>query len=1168
MAKGTLPKGRGKASVPKTSASRRRTPARDQSAVLLAALAAVGEGVSVFDAGLVLVAANARFAELLTLPPEMVKPGVSLRDILAFQAARGDFGSGQDASVEHRIERYWQADELELERPYHGDRVLRVRRRKLADESIVSVYADITETKRAEAALRHSEHRFKDFAEAGSDWLWEWDTERRYTWHSPRLTQVTGRPEAFYIGKRREDVGLVDTDDPSYQRNLDDIANRRPFRDFRFRSIYPYGPRWFQQSGKPVYDNDGTFLGYRGTGRDVTALVEAEAQARLAQDRLAQAIGGLPHCFAQFDRDGHMVACNDAYRRMHPAIAHLMTPGVHFIDLLRASLATGIPSIPPEEHEAYLARRLAYHHDVNGSFERPLADGGWQEILESPLPDGGWLVIIHDITARKRAEAEANRAQAELAAAMDSMPLAIGIFDPHDRLLIWNRAYDEMHARLSQPLVAGTTLTAMIEYAVAHGFVGVPQHERDAYLARRLAFHANPVGGFEFQLNDGVWQELHEYRLPDGRLMLVMENISERKRAEEALRASEQRFRDFAEAASDWLWEWDTEQRLTYVSERVAQVFGQPVENFLGRRREEIGAVDADPTQRAAYEEAIAKRDPFHVSYRLTLAGGRQILISSSGKPRFAPDGTFLGYLGTGRDITATVAMEQAAQLAQDRLAAAINSMPVAIGLFDTEDCLVTWNRAYEELHHRAQVTIRAGMTFRQLIDAGATSTLIGLAAAERDAYVERRLAFHANPVGGFERCLSDGSWQELREYRLPDGGLMMAMNDITERKQAEEALRRSEQRLALHLDQTPIGAVEWDPQGRVVVWNRAAEQIFGYSREEVIGRRSFDLIVPKRTRTHVQGTLDRLWTGDGGQRSTNENVTKDGRTITCDWHNTTLIGADGEVVGIAALVQDITERMHAEAELREAKEAAEASDRAKSEFLANISHELRTPLNAIIGFSEVIAEAMLGPVGTPRYVEYARDIRFSGVHLLSIINDLLDISKIEAGRFELHEEMASAAELAEASLRLVRERAEKGGVHCEIAVMPDLPPLLADPRAMKQILLNLLSNAVKFTEPGGRVTLSVEVDAAGGLVYVVADTGIGIRPEDIPRALAPFTQIDSQFTRRHEGTGLGLPLARKLVELHGGSLDLASTPGQGTTVTVRLPTERLVPERKVANKQ
>jgi len=1042
MAKETKLHRRGKTGVPSHSppARSRATEAR-RSAVLLGALAAVGEGVSVFDADLILVAANERFAELLSLPPEFAEPGTKLRDILRFQADRGDFGTGPDAEVEHRLRNYWQSSELESERTIQLDRVLRVRRRRLADGSFVSIYADVTDTKRAEAALRQSEQRFKDFAEAGSDWFWEWDAERRYTWLSPRIQQVTGRAEGFFIGKRREDAGQIDADDPGYRRHLEDVAARRPFRDFRFRSVYPDGPRWFQQSGKPIFDADGTFVGYRGTGREITALVAAEEQSRLAQDWLASGIGALPHAVCVFDRDGRMVAWNDAYKLMHPGIEHLFTHGTPFETLLRAALSIHVPAIAPDEVEAYVARRMAFHRNPQGSFERQLADGRWQEILESTLPDGGWLVIIHDITERKRAEA--------------------------------------------------------------------------------------------------------------------------------GLRASEQRFRDFAEAASDWLWEWDTEQRLTYLSDRVTQVFGLPVESLLGRRRGEVGTVDADPAQSRAYADAIAERLPFRdLRYRLTLPNGRQVLISSSGKPRFDTDGTFLGYLGTGRDITATAAMEQAAKLAQDRLAAAIDGVPVAIGLFDAEDRLVTWNRAYQELHDRVDQKIHVGIAFRRLIEDGTTSGLLDAVGADRDAYLERRIAFHANPVGSFERRLFDGTWQELREFRLPDGGVMTAQTDVTERKQAEEALRRSEQRLALHLDQTPIGAVEWDTQGRVVVWNRAAERIFGYSREEMVDRHSMKLIVPERVSAHVGGVLRDLQSGAGGRRSTNENITKDGRIITCDWYNTSLIGPDGKVVGIAALVQDITERIRTESELRVAKEAAEASDRAKSELLANISHELRTPLNAIIGFSEVIAEAMLGPVGTPRYVEYARDIRFSGVHLLSIINDLLDISKIEAGRFELHEEVVDPSELAEASLRLVRERAVKGGVHCQMAVAPQLPRLQADPRAMKQILLNLLSNAVKFTEPGGDVRLGVHVDTTGGLVFAVSDTGIGIRPEDIPRALAPFTQIDSQFNRRHEGTSLGLPLARKLVELHGGSLDLASTPGQGTTVTVRLPAERMMVPLKVANKQ
>lgn len=244
--------------------------------------------------------------------------------------------------------------------------------------------------------------------------------------------------------------------------------------------------------------------------------------------------------------------------------------------------------------------------------------------------------------------------------------------------------------------------------------------------------------------------------------------------------------------------------------------------------------------------------------------------------------------------------------------------------------------------------------------------------------------------------------------------------------------------------------------------------------------------------------------------------------------------------------------------EIERAREAAEQANRAKSAFLAQMSHELRTPLNAILGFSEVLQTQMFGPLGHARYVEYAGDIHTAGTHLLSLINDILDLAKAEAGKHELAEEWLDVAAVAGAVLRLIRPRAEQGGVVLEQSIAAELPPVRADERKLKQILFNLLGNAVKFTPSGGRVRLSAVRAEGGELVLAVADTGIGMRPEDVPRALMPFTQIDSRVARRYEGTGLGLPLVKSFVEMHGGRLHLASTLGAGTTAAIYFPVWRL----------
>ena len=239
------------------------------------------------------------------------------------------------------------------------------------------------------------------------------------------------------------------------------------------------------------------------------------------------------------------------------------------------------------------------------------------------------------------------------------------------------------------------------------------------------------------------------------------------------------------------------------------------------------------------------------------------------------------------------------------------------------------------------------------------------------------------------------------------------------------------------------------------------------------------------------------------------------------------------------------------------AKEEADAASRTKSEFLANMSHELRTPLNAVMGFSEVIKNELFGPVGVAQYKQYADDIYESGAHLLAIINDILDLSKVEAGKFDLNETEVQVPELCRSVIHIVKGRADEAGIML-IKRIPENPPyLVADPRSLKQMLLNLMSNAIKFTPSGGTVDLVATVGDDGGFRFDIRDTGVGIAPEHFATVLSPFGQVDTAHARDHQGTGLGLPLVRAFIEMHGGRIEIESEMGEGTTVSLFFPPER-----------
>ncbi len=253
--------------------------------------------------------------------------------------------------------------------------------------------------------------------------------------------------------------------------------------------------------------------------------------------------------------------------------------------------------------------------------------------------------------------------------------------------------------------------------------------------------------------------------------------------------------------------------------------------------------------------------------------------------------------------------------------------------------------------------------------------------------------------------------------------------------------------------------------------------------------------------------------------------------------------------------------------ELVRAKRRAEEANQAKSAFLANMSHELRTPLNAILGFSEIIRDKLLGQ-DADRYATYAADIHRSGSHLLSIVNDILDVTRIEAGKLELREERVRLSAILHRCLATVEQQAAAGGVHLASPEQDQGVSIYGDKHKLKQIVINLLSNAIKFTSPGGRIDISAAAGRDGGLSLAIRDTGIGMTGEEIRQALELFRQVDNGLARRFEGAGLGLPLAVSLTELHGGTLDIESTPGTGTTVTVHFPAERIFWDKAVLPKR
>ena len=366
-------------------------------------------------------------------------------------------------------------------------------------------------------------------------------------------------------------------------------------------------------------------------------------------------------------------------------------------------------------------------------------------------------------------------------------------------------------------------------------------------------------------------------------------------------------------------------------------------------------------------------------------------------------------------------------------------------------------------------------------------------------------------------------------------------------------------------------GIVVADGNGNISLFNPAAQRMFGFEPQQTIGR-PIEELIPLVKQFRSERGADRM-------RMTSEHPVA--HTEPCE---ITLSQRDGTPFIIELVMttskmsisndrrerrtrerhveiytfRNITDQRRTEAALA-AKEQAELANRAKTEFVANMSHELRTPLNAIIGFSELLQSEVYGALGSPQNKSYIEDIHMSGVHLLKVVNDILDIAKIEAGEMELYEEETDVVGVVQGCEQLIKERASKANVKLHTDLPVNMPLLRADERKLKQIILNLLSNAVKFTPAGGSVTMRCVIESDGGFAMSVADTGIGIAAKDIPKALEKFGQVDSSLQRKHDGTGLGLPLVKAMVELHGGALSLESEVGVGTKATIRFPRQRVL---------
>jgi two-component system, cell cycle sensor histidine kinase PleC len=628
--------------------------------------------------------------------------------------------------------------------------------------------------------------------------------------------------------------------------------------------------------------------------------------------------------------------------------------------------------------------------------------------------------------------------------------------------------------------------------------------------------------------------------------------LSVQARTEE-LRQSEERFRDFAKTASDWFWEMDAELRFTYGSDRFFEITGVEASDVYGRERKEIVSqtdMEADSKKWRLHFEQLENRQPFrNLEYSITTADNRVIHITVNGDPLFNDEGIFVGYRGTGAEITKRKATERALQESEERFRDFVETS--TDWLWETDDAgQITWQSAsggatdgYTENSVRGKTREEiAGSAMSDSDWAAYRQALKQHTDIKEFQYVYEGLDNNIHYVVLNGKALFDGAGTYI--------GHRGTANDVTDRKHSEATL----QKLYFAINMLDERISLYDSDDRLIFCNQSFRDLNAATPKMTEhGVTLEDQLRASVTAGQIPDAIGREdeWLAERMERHRNpqgpfEIPRQNG--IVLQVHEQKL--ADGNTILVST---DIGREKRAQEKMLVAMALAEKANRAKSEFLATMSHEFRTPLNAILGFSEMMRAQYFGPLGAETYESYVNDIHLSGEHMLALVNDVLDITAIEAGKRPLIYELIDVGELLTGSVRNVEKAAEDGGVVLSLDVPDNLPSLYADRRSIIQVFLNVLSNATKFTTRDGEINVSARAEY-GTLVIVVKDTGIGIPIDKLDTITDPFTQANSNPHNAQEGTGLGLSIVKSLVEANDGSLHIESEVGTGTTVSVTFP--------------
>lgn len=1114
---------------------------------LMDAIESISEGFVLYDTNDRFVLCNQKYRDFYPQISDILVPGATFRDMAWAACERGIFqGAEEDIEswVKNRLTHY-RSGNNSLEQQLSDGRWILCSERETTDGGVVGIRSDITERKRAEEELRESEARFRDFAGASADWFWEMDEDIRFTYMSENVERTLGAAPEWYYGKTRQDLLGKSYDREAWDQHLQTLRDHKAFRDFIYYHEGKEQSAWLRASGVPIFADDGSFLGYRGTGSNITAQMEAEEALRESERLFRAIIDNSPATISLKDTEGRYILINKTYREL-VGLTEDQVKGARPQDFLDPELADSISEL----HKTVLESKqtaVAEEHMVIGGETRVFL------VIKFPIMDDAGIAtgtgsISTDITDMKRAEEALQESQARFAGILDNSAEAIISVDESGLIQLFNQGAEETFGYTAKEMI-GQPVEKLLpsEFRDSHSkYIADFLHSSE--ISRKMNQRGEIFGLRKDRSYFPAEASISKLEFGGQNILTVMlHDITERKEAEEALRGSEQRFRAVVENSPAAILLKGLDGRFRLTNERFRAWFGLRGEELIGKTSYDIYSQEEANAVVAQDREALHGLRVVDREHRFVFADGSEHMVRTTKFPVLDSSGAAIGIGSINIDITESKKIGEELARNEERLRQATQLAGLGHWVWSAiEDRCTFCSEENARIH---------GLSVQDYI-ARASSLDGDFSLVHPDDRKEMHAAFTALRGGmGFEKeyrlLTPGGETRHVRETAKPifdEHGKVTrevgTIQDITKHKQAEETIRTRDAWLRAILENAPIEIVLKDTQECILAISRNVAEQFGLTMDDFIGRKTIDFLPERFAEIYMSADRKVLETG----QSIQQNVIEEVGNSTRYYLNSKFPLRDerGQITGICSLTNDITEMKQAEDQLRQSQKME-----AVGQLTGGVAHDFNNLLGVIMGNVELLSDT----VGTnDKQIQSVIRAANRGAELTQRLLAFSRQQPLQPQAIDLGKLVASMIDLLS---RTLGERIE-----IEVRSAPALSRALADPGQVENALLNLAINARDAMPDGGKLIIETanaapdavpdqNSDVADGFVMLaVRDTGCGIPPDKLTHVFEPF------FTTKEvgQGSGMGLAMIYGFVQQSNGQVTIESEPDRGTIVRLFLP--------------